>query len=128
MSARMQRKVHGAPPETYGELLQSMYPKSNNDLLPLVAEVLQETDPILEESIVPRYKKKPKFEREAAAQFYVDSLKPKQSDVKQFIADAGLEQGDEQLEFMFNGDADEVWTNNNPRVPPRLPIALGVQV
>ena len=31
MSARMQRKVHGAPPETYGELLQSMYPKSNND-------------------------------------------------------------------------------------------------
>jgi len=24
------------------------------------------------------------------------------------IADAGLEQGDEQLEFMFNGDADEV--------------------
>ena len=108
MSARMQRKVHGAPPETYGELLQSMYPKSNNDLLSLVAEVLQETDPILEESIVPRYKKKPKFEREAAAQFYVDSLKPKQSDVNQFIADAGLEQGDEQLEFMFNGDADEV--------------------
>ena len=82
--------------------------KSNNDLLSLVAEVLQETDPILEESIVPRYKKKPKFEREAAAQLYVDSLKPKQSDVNQFIADAGLEQGDEQLEFMFNGDADEV--------------------
>ena len=24
MSARMQRKVHGAPPETYGELLQSI--------------------------------------------------------------------------------------------------------
>ena len=45
---------------------------------------------------------------EAAAQFYVDSLKPKQSDVNQFISDAGLEQGDEQLEFMFNGDADEV--------------------
>jgi hypothetical protein len=38
----------------------------------------------------------------------VDSLKSKQSDVNQFIADAGLEQGDEQLEFMFNGDADEV--------------------
>ena len=108
MSARMQRKVHGAPPETYGELLQSMYPKSNNDLLSLVAEVLQETDPILEESIVPRYKKKPKYSREAAAQFYVDTIKPKQSDVDQFIADAGLEQGDEQLEFMFNGDADEV--------------------
>ena len=103
-----------------------MYPKSNNDLLSLVAEVLQETNPILEESIVQRYKKKPKFEREAAAQFYVDSLKPKQSDVNQFIADAGLEQGDEQLEFMFNGDADEVWANNNPRVSPRLPIALGV--
>ena len=108
MSARMQRKVHGAPPETYGELLQSMYPKSNNDLLSLVAEVLQETDPILEESIVPRYKKKPKYSSEAAAQFYVDSLRPKQADVNQFIADAGLEQSDEQLEFMFNGDADEV--------------------
>ena len=108
MSARMQRKVHGAPPQTYGELLQFMYPKSNNDLLSLVAEVLQETDPILEESIVPRYKKKPKYNSEAAAQFYVDSLKPKQADVNQFIADAGLEQGDEQLEFMFNGDADEV--------------------
>ena len=108
MSARMQRKVHCAPPETYGELLQSMYPKSSNDLLSLVAEVLQQTYPILEESIVPRYKKKPKFDREAAAQFYVSSLKPKQSDVNQFIADAGLEQGDKQLEFMFNGDADEV--------------------
>ena len=108
MSARMQRKVHGAPPETYGELLQSMYPKSSNDLLSLVAEVLQETDPILEESIVPRYKKKPKYSSEAAAQLYVDSLKPKQSDVNQFLADAGLEQSDEQLEFMFNGDADEV--------------------
>ena len=93
-------------------------PKSNNDLLSLVAEVLQETDPILEESIVPRYKKKPKFEREAAAQFYVDSLKPKQSDVNQFIADAGLKQS----------DADEVWTDNNPRVPPRLPIALGISM
>ena len=108
MSARMQRKVHGAPPETYGELLQSLYPKSSNDLLSLVAEVLQETDPILEKSIVPRYKKKLKFEREAAAQFYVDTLKPKQADINQFIADAGLEQSDEQLEFMFNGDADEV--------------------
>ena len=108
MSARMQRKVHGAPPQTYGELLQSLYPKSSNDLLSLVAEVLQETDPILEESIVPRYKKKPKYSSEAAAQLYVDSLKPKQSDVNQFISDAGLEQGDEQLEFMFNGDADEV--------------------
>ena len=86
--------AHGAPPQTYGELLQSMYPKSNNDLLSLVAEVLQETDPILEESIVPRYKKKPKYSREAAAQFYVDTLKPKQADVNQFIADAGLEQGD----------------------------------
>ena len=92
MSARMQRKVHGAPPQTYGELLQSMYPKSNNDLLSLVAEVLQETDPILEESIVPRYKKKPKYSREAVAQFYVDTLKPKQSDVNQFMADAGLKQ------------------------------------
>ena len=25
MSARMQRKVHGAPPQTYGELLQSIH-------------------------------------------------------------------------------------------------------
>ena len=108
LSSKMTAKVHGAPPQSYSELLSNIYPKGNRHLLSLVAEVLQETDPILEESIVPRYKKKPKFEREAAAQFYVDSLKPKQSDVKQFIADAGLEQGDEQLEFMFNGDADEV--------------------
>ena len=54
--------------------------------------MILETDPILEESIVPRYKKKPKFEREAAAQFYVDLLKPKQSDVNQFIADVPLVQ------------------------------------
>ena len=46
--------------------------------------------------------------------------------VNQLIADAGLEQGDEQLEFMFDGDADEVWADNNPRIPPILPIALGI--
>mgnify|MGYP006176515499 CR=1 FL=1 len=35
----------------------------------------------------------------------VDALPPR---MLKFTADAGLEQGDEQLEFMFDGDADEV--------------------
>ena len=90
LSSKMTAKVHGAPPQTYDELLSSMYPKGDSKLQSIVAEVLQASDPIAEEDIVRRYKEKPSFDREAMAQIYVDQLKPTDDDVKKFTADAGL--------------------------------------
>jgi hypothetical protein len=90
LSSKMTAKVHGAPPQTYGELLSSMYPKGDRNLQSIVAEVLQASDPIAEEDIVRRYKEKPSYDREAIAQMYVDQLKPTDEDVKKFTQDAGL--------------------------------------
>jgi len=90
LSSKMTAKVHGAPPQSYSELLSSMYPKGDSNLQSIVAEVLQTSDPIAEEDIVRRYKEKPSYDREAIAQIYVDQLKPTDDDVKKFIADAGL--------------------------------------
>jgi hypothetical protein len=88
LSSKMTAKVHGAPPQSYSELLSSMYPKGNSNLQSIVAEVLQASDPIAEEDIVRRYKEKPSFDREAMTQMYVDQLKPTDDDVKKFTVDA----------------------------------------
>ena len=89
LSSKMTAKVHGAPPQTYDELLSSMYPKGNSNLQSIVAEVLQASDPIADEDIVRRYKEKPSYDK-AMAQIYVDQLKPTDEDVKKFTEDAGL--------------------------------------
>ena len=90
LSSKMTAKVHGAPPQSYSELLSSMYPKSDSKLQSIVAEVLQASDPITDKDIVRRYREKPSYDREAMAQMYVDQLKPTDEDVKKFTADAGL--------------------------------------
>ena len=56
LSSKMTAKVHGAPPQSYSELLSSMYPKGNSNLQSIVADVLQANDPIADEDIVRRYK------------------------------------------------------------------------
>ena len=56
LSSTMTAKVHGAPPQSYSELLSSMYPKGNSNLQSIVADVLQANDPIADEDIVRRYK------------------------------------------------------------------------
>ena len=90
LSSKLTAKFHGAPPQTYGELLSSMYPKGDRNLQSIVTEVLQASDPIAEEDIVRRYKEKPSYDREAIAQMYVNQLKPTDEDVKKFTEDAGL--------------------------------------